>query len=285
MKRYVAISDTKKVCAGKMSCLNKGLAFSKTQVRYAAASFERVTNSDSWNVEVVNLEERENSDIDDDESDGEPLEEERNDVLDQEVSIPSRLMEASVWVWEFPDHISQSTLDGRDGSNACSVIALSFAQGLHDTGLTLSEASCLPPTWVRLMCDSIRLGNELYDRSRDSLPHRFLSPAEAAIVSGSCLEASVSAPLPVRVTDEHQPSTLGHQLYNLCYVFVANDKTVLFFSLNEDALLLVDSHCHDGYAASIVLGKSRQLDEFVSVCQNVISLEHCTYGNFSFVLF
>ena len=291
MIRYATNSDVNGVCKGKVSCLNRGIAFCKSQVRNAAAKFEQATQSGSWNDCLADLDENDEGD-EDDGSDDEPFVVEENDGDEKDVWIPSRFMHSSVCVWEFPDHISQSTLDGRNGSNACSVIALVFAQGLHDTELALSEGSFLPPTWVHLMCGSIRIGNELYDRSLDSLPHHLLSAAEAAMVASSCIDASLSAPLPVRVSDVHQPSTLRHQLSRLCEgtqgktsLYIVNNKTMLFVSLDQETIVLVDTHCHDDSGTVIALGKRARLDDFVSVCQVLISADATTYGNFVFVEF
>lgn len=87
-----------------------------------------------------------------------------------------------------------------------------------------------------MICGCIKVGNALYDHSRASLPQRYLSAAEAAMVAGDCLNVSVSEPrLPVRVCDVNGPSTLKHHLSELCNgntvsyaLFIANEKTVLF---------------------------------------------------------
>ena len=86
----------------------------------------------------------------------------------------------SVLIWEFPDTISQSNLDGRNGSSTCSVIALVFANESSRANLDIPLASLtLDQEWVNLICCSIRIGNQLYDNCRSSLPQRFLSAAEA----------------------------------------------------------------------------------------------------------
>ena len=194
--------------------------------------------------------------------------------------------------WKFPVEISQSTLDGRNGSSACSVIALIFAHGVWHERLDLQPTRELSPLWVMLLCASIRVGNRLYDRCRHSLPQRFLSASEAATVAEQCVSVSVHSPLAVRVCDDHVPTTLVHQLSALCdgshgngALLIANEKTVLFLALAGQYIALVDSHRHGDHGAEILLGLQRRLDRFVCACQKVLDLNNDTYCNLSFIYF
>ncbi|CAH3196291.1 unnamed protein product [Porites evermanni] len=94
---------------------------------------------------------------------------------------------------------SQSTLDGHNGSSACSVIALIFAHVAKRELLDFQPTSLLSPVWVMLLCSAIRVGNKLYDLCRHSLPQRLLSALEAATIVQRCVSVSVDAPLPVYV--------------------------------------------------------------------------------------
>lgn len=49
-----------------------------------------------------------------------------------------------VWIWEFPYSVSQSTYQDRNGSNACSIIALLIAQGIHQVNVDLDPCPVLP---------------------------------------------------------------------------------------------------------------------------------------------
>ena len=192
--------------------------------------------------------------------------------------------------WEFPD--SQSTLDGRNGSNACSVIVIIFAEGVHTVGRLPSETSTVPLAWSTLLYRSIRVCNRLYDRCRDSLPQRYLSAAEAAIVVEPYVKVSLSPPHPVRLLDSHAPSTLQHHL-SLMFeteqpnssAFIANGKTVLFSVLDSTTIILVDTHTHMDSAAVIVQGKKGNLLKFMEECQNVLGLSDTTFGNIVFLSF
>jgi len=68
-------------------------------------------------------------------------------------------------IWFFPSQFSQSTLYGRNGSNACTFIALLLAKFyfLHKSVLSLSQYMSLPLNWKNLFINCISLGNHIYD--------------------------------------------------------------------------------------------------------------------------
>lgn len=195
--------------------------------------------------------------------------------------------QSNTFSWKFPPEISQSTLDGRNGSSACSVIAVIFAHGVWHERLDLQRLRSLCPLWVKLLIASIRVGNQLYDRCRHSLPHRFLSAAEAASVAEQCVSVSVASALAVRVCDEHAPTTLQHQLSILCIgahptnaaLFIVNEKTVLFLALESSSIVLVDTYRHGMHGAEILLG------QVVIECQKLLDMSGHTFGNLSFITF
>ena len=143
-----------------------------------------------------------------------------------------------------------------------------------------------------LLCSAIRLSYKLYDLCRHSLPQRFLSASEAATIVERCVIVSVDAPLPVRVYDDHAPTTLLFQLRSLCSgdrgdaaVLIANEKTVLFMSVGNSSIVLVDTHRHGSHGGVVLLGHLDGLNQFVHVCQNVLELQDDTYANLSFISF
>jgi len=190
----------------------------------------------------------------------------------------------------FPDNMSQSTIDGRNGSNACTVIALVLANLLNTSHLHLQPSNALPKQWVDVVISSIRQGNALYDQSRGNLPHRYLSVAEAANVAKDFVDVSVSRPLPVRIVDTHERSTLKNNIHQICLestndknsyaIFIINELSFLFVGMRKNILVLVDTHIHDAGGAGIVLGTLSNLDDFIETCQDLLHLDDTTFGNF-----
>lgn len=187
-------------------------------------------------------------------------------------TVPMRAFNNSntTWIWEFPYNISQSTYQGRNGSNACSIIAL-IAQGIHQVNCDLDPSPMLPSLWVTGVW---LVGNALYDCSRGSLPQRYLSAAEAAMVAGDKLEAWVEHPLAVRISDLYPPSTIRYQRLGLCTtqgvsfaVFIVDKKTVLFVGIKNDKLVLIDIHLHCQEGAIIIVDKHCNIDGFLCAVQ------------------
>lgn len=51
--------------------------------------------------------------------------------------VGERIPHSNLFWWKFPGKVSRSTLDGRNGSSACSIIALIFPHGTWSQGLDL----------------------------------------------------------------------------------------------------------------------------------------------------
>ena len=292
------------VIQGKLSCAKKGIAFCKSQICSAATNFKAaLTGSDYEECLAFEDDAGNNDDVDVDDGNYDSTGECSDDEFTNNCkTVPSsgnnvevlgeEIPHCGTFSWKFPVEISQSTLDGQNGSSACSVIALIFAYGVWHERLHLQPTRSLSPLWVMLLFASIRVGNRLYDRCRHSLPQRFLSASEAATVAEQCVSVSVLSPLAVRVCDYHAPTTLVHQLSALCdgthgnaALLIANEKTILFLPLAGQSIALVDSHRHGDHGAEILLGRQTTLDQFVGACQKVLDLNDDTYCNLSFIYF
>lgn len=268
--KYSCPENESAVIQGKVALLRKGLCFCREQVKKGVVSFQKVLHGDNVNISdgvaQGDISDDEDHDLDNDESgDDDDDDDLSTSVTGHEIIVPMRSFDVSnmTWIWEFPYNVSQSTYQGRNGSNACSIIALLVAQWIHKDNVDLNPCPVLPADWVTLVCDCIRIGNAVYDRSRANLPQRYLSVAEAAMVLGDRLDVSVSPPLPVRVSDPHPPSTIRYQLVKLCNnhgvslaLFIVNEKTVLFVSVRGEKLVLVDSHLREPNGATVILWKT-----------------------------
>ena len=186
------------VLQGKLSCAKKGIAFCKSQICSAATKFKAaLTGSDDEDCPTLE-DGAENDDVVVDDSNYDSSGDSSDDKIainyknvpssgNNLVVLGEEIPHCDTFSWKLPVEISQSTLEGRNGSSACSVIALIFAHGVWHERLNLQPTRELCPLWVMLLCASIRVGNRLYDRCRRSLPQRFLSASEAATVAEHCV--------------------------------------------------------------------------------------------------
>ena len=151
------------------------------------------------------------------------------------VSVVAQSICSNISCWELPQCISQSTLGGRNGSNACRIIALVLARVFQNCDFPIPiVGNYLSQQWIKLICIAIEAGNMWYDDFRWSLQSRLLSVEEAAEILQGMYDIVVNEPIPVRLCDEHVPSTLPSQLQmsiqkeqNIA-LFIINDKTSLF---------------------------------------------------------
>ena len=160
------------------------------------------------------------------------------------------LQTGSVTSWHFPLAYSQSTINGRTGSNACTFIALVLSK-LHFAALELPRPHHpLSLTWVFRMVQGMEIGNKFYDSHSARDPVMFGVREAVQKVQASLGIASVRSELPADIT--RQPvatANLPHhiQLASLVNqttsVFIIDQKTVAFIPMGQHVLLL-DSHCH-----------------------------------------
>ena len=124
------------------------------------------------------------------------------------------VLTSGVLCWRFPAEISQGLYNARNGSNACGVIRmmLGYTHWKHKIPSLMECTNRLPATVTDVLCGCIELGNRAYDLYRETLPTRYLSIDEAANLLGDCFQVQVEGTFPVRLEDEHKPSTVAEQL-------------------------------------------------------------------------
>ena len=169
------------------------------------------------------------------------------------------LQTGSVTSWHFPLAYSQSTINGRTGSNACTFIALVLSK-LHFAAPELPRPHHpLSLTWVFRKVPGMEIGNKFYDSHSAGDPVMFGVREAVQKVQASLGIASVRSELPADIT--RQPvatANLPHhiQLASLVNqttsVFIIDQKTVAFIPMGQHVLLL-DSHCHAQSGAYVVV--------------------------------
>ena len=115
-----------------MALARKGLAFAKSQIAQGVRMFKAATKGDYREFLDTKEQHSENSEEDSDLSEVEwdDIAADMSDSILEEPSLkvePVSSVDGDVTSWMFPAEFCQSSIDGRNGSNACSVISLAVA--------------------------------------------------------------------------------------------------------------------------------------------------------------
>ena len=160
----------------------------------------------------------------------------------------------SFTIWNFPFCVSQSTINGRMGSNACTLISLLLAKAylMNEATLQLDKDQPLSGQWNTVIVSCILGGNSVYD---SCISHgRFLSVLEAVpFVACSIGEVSLNEELTVcfaREDHASQESALSSQITSYfefndhaAALVIVNGKTITFVK-QENAIILLDTHAN-----------------------------------------
>ena len=80
------------------------------------------------------------------------------------ISVHSQKLSSSLCIFSFPANIAQSTAGDRQGSNACTIIAVKFGDYCKQQKLDISLLwNQLPNVWVESFVNAICDGNAIYD--------------------------------------------------------------------------------------------------------------------------
>ena len=168
--------------------------------------------------------------------------------------------------WHFPQRLSQSTIEGRTGSNGCTLIALTIAK-LFYTFPTNNINPNLPlnQTIAYQTVSGMLIGNQNYDRVTVGVP-RLFGVREAVSHLNFLGNVSVGSELPVSIANESVPSaTLAYHLElaskkskTACF-FILNGNTVVLMPLTPGYVLLIDSHLHGQTGAFVALCEMRNI--------------------------
>jgi len=202
------------------------------------------------------------------------------------IAAPPEEIRAGVTCWKLPLDASQGRYNGRNGSNACSLISLLIGYTLNLKKISRPPCNLnLPGVIVDVLCGCIEIGNRVYDLCRESLPSRYLSIQEAASVLDMWFKIDVGDNLPVRLNDEHEQSTIGGQIReaiisrsSFLAFLILNEKTSLFY-IHDGTITYVDTHSHDTSGPVFVTAEMKELDEFCRAVWELERNDETTYGN------
>ena len=146
--------------------------------------------------------------------------------------------------WHFPKNLSQSSIQGRSGSNACTLIALTIAKLFYTFPFqSIDPTAALNSTLAYLVVSGMLIGNQNYDRVTKGIPQYF-SVREGVSNLSFLGSVTIGSELPVSIMDETVPSaSLQHHL-NLshnstsktAYLFILGGNTVVFIPLKNNSL-------------------------------------------------
>lgn len=187
-----------------------------------------------------------------------------------------------------PQQLSQATLFGRNGSNACTFIALlmakSYTTSTQYPSLQLNYNGSLNQTWLTLL-SSILEGNQIYDRVTQSqgLGTPFFSVAAAKAHLTAVIAPTLEETLDLSFTSENpQIPQSSNAFYlqrlvrerNLAALVIINGMTVCFVGQNNRVYFL-DRHPHtiNGrvFGAVVRMTPVSQLEEFLLSIKRLIS--------------
>eukprot|EP00795_Rhopilema_esculentum_P013874 gene13874-4825_t len=312
---------------GLLSILNKGIDFAKSQLRKGYETFSHVSGGtedtgftflepepegqEPSEIQPADLQSSENVECDDsidgdDSNDGDDEDTECSfraiEIKRRSLSFAPKIVRGGFFgkgedciLLMYEDSFSQNTINGRNGSNACSFIAVIFAF------LFLKEKIEVGPfeeqiqkKFNEILYEAMAKGNEIYDKCRRSLPHRYCSITEVSESMTELLPFTVKEEKPVSVKNEHFMSTLRGQLEFLMFfkkpfaiVFVCNEKSSVFCS-DGKKIAFVDTHSHfyGGTAGGAIhICAEKELDTFIYWVAEVMELPDNVYGNLTFLRF
>ena len=195
-----------------------------------------------------------------------------------------------VYTWKFPENLSQSTIDGRKHSNACSVISIAVAHRFLTSNIQPPSGEDLPSDWVNLLRQCMEEGNTLYDGANLTPTHLYLTAEEAAALFNKPKPlVKVEDPLPLWLVNEDEAATLGYHLQMLseentprAALYIYDNRTITFLSYPNHSMLVIDSHLHFKFGAAIIFAKPFS-PVFISCLKEITGMDDSTYGNFSHV--
>ena len=176
--------------------------------------------------------------------------------------------------WSFPEDFSQSTIGGRNGSNACAFICLYFGQVASKGLLVPKQGLTLSNVWREVFEWAITSGNELHDELFD---HEGINVNvdEAVEVAGEeCGVARLGQQKdffgsPKELLAEYLNSlALGAQ--RSCHLFFSSERT-MFLMCDSGNLYFVDSHSHKdsgALIASVPPGNGEAFAEWIDEMMN-----------------
>lgn len=193
--------------------------------------------------------------------------------------IPCYLIrETRIRFWHFPRHISQSYYGGRNGSNACTIIALIIGRLFSRSDIYMPPFGYLTESWINLYTASIVEGNALYDKILKDFGVLDLSIEEATEHFGPKLNIKcIGNPLPVTFESEIETVRVSYQLQrfsSLCkkqvVLFIHRFRTGSFLIYPDGSIIFSDSHSYGEEGALLAWAPRQDVDVLTEFLKHVL---------------
>ena len=162
--------------------------------------------------------------------------------------------------------MSQSTINGRSGSNACTFIALMFGHLYFSNNLRPPLLGFqLSNTWKDSLVEAMLRGNEIHDDIFDNDAVNVAVDDAVEIAGEECFVDKIEQQYDIFGVDCLEQLTtvltrLATNLHKSCPVVVCSDQSTLFITNENGSCMFVDSHRHGGSGALIAYTVPGQAD-------------------------
>ena len=191
---------------------------------------------------------------------------------------------------------SQGFVDGRNGSNACSFIAVIFTYLYEKYKLDFPYGKVHnDPRAESAMRSAMIQGNKLYDRHRSSLPHRYCSVQEVSDALVDICPFVIVEEKPLWLEGSEYFATIKGQCDLLmsfkkrfCAIFTCSDGKTSVLLGDGFYIGFLDTHCHHYFnsnGGAVFVHGAKDLDRFVERIADVNAWPANIYGNLTFVKF
>ena len=163
-----------------------------------------------------------------------------------------KIRNTSLNFYHFPTEICQSYYGGRNGSNACTIIAVLIGRAFCCHDVQPQQIGNLSACWINAISGCIAEGNKLYDMLVTSRQQGILDLSVEDVVEefGNTVRVKrLGCSLPVSFISEIETATVYFQLERLrqlqerqAVVFIKDYRSGVFLFTEEGPLLYADSH-------------------------------------------
>lgn len=195
-----------------------------------------------------------------------------------------KIRNTHIHFYHFPREICQSYYGGRNGSNACTVIAVLIARVFCCGDVKPQQTENLSETWINLFSSCIAEGNRLYDILINSKQQGALYLSVEDVVeefSDTLQVKNLGSSLPVSFVSETETATVRYQLERiqklnerLAVIFIKDSRSGVFLFDKDGPLLFADSHPYGSGGAILVCSSDvSELVILLAEILHVVSLE------------